>query len=145
MTDERADDPLIERTEEQGGGGTRVAQAANLFDLRRIIGGLFLAYGLLLAIVGAFDSEAEINKAQGININLWGGLAMLVLGALFVIWALWRPLSEELEETEEDHTGPSDAAPPRGVDAAALGSAQRRRRSGDYGGRGGGHGPTGTH
>src|SRR5919197_1321206 len=114
MTDERVHDPLIDRTEEKGG---RVAQAANLFDLRRIIGGLFVAYGLLLAILGAFDSQAEIDKAQGININLWGGLAMLALGALFLIWAFARPLSEELADAgDDDRTGPTEAAPPRGVD-----------------------------
>jgi hypothetical protein len=72
------------------------SKAANLFDLRRIIGGLFLALGLLLTILGLFDSQEEIDKAAGVNINLWGGLGMLVLGALFVTWALLRPLSEEL-------------------------------------------------
>jgi hypothetical protein len=73
----------------------RVAQAANLFDLRRIIGGLFLVLGLLLAILGLFDSQEEIDKAAGVNINLWGGLGMLVLGLLFVAWALVRPLADE--------------------------------------------------
>jgi drug/metabolite transporter (DMT)-like permease len=74
----------------------REAQAANLFDLRRIIGGLFVALGVLLVILGLFDSQEEIDKAAGVNINLWGGLGMLVLGLLFVAWALLRPLSEEL-------------------------------------------------
>jgi hypothetical protein len=73
----------------------RVAQAANLFDLRRIIGGLFVVLGLLLAILGLFDSQEEIDKAAGVNINLWGGLGMLVLGLLFVAWALVRPLADE--------------------------------------------------
>jgi hypothetical protein len=142
MTDQGTHDPLIERTEKSG----RVAQAANLFDLRRIIGGVFVAYGVLLTVLGAFDSQAEIDRAKGININLWGGIAMIVLGVLFLIWAFARPLSEELAEAvEDDRTGPPEAAPPRGVDAAALGSDQRRRRAGDYSGRAGGHGPTGTH
>jgi hypothetical protein len=133
-------------TEHPPESSMRAAQAANLFDLRRIIGGLFVVYGLLLAVLGAFDSQEEIDKAAGVNINLWAGLGMLVFGVLMIAWALWRPLSEELEEaSEDDRTGPTEAAPPRGVDAAALGSAQRRRRSGDYGGRGGGHGPTGSH
>ena len=42
-----ADDPLIERTEgtaaEHSGG--QEMRAANLFDLRRIIGGVFLVWG----------------------------------------------------------------------------------------------------
>jgi sulfite exporter TauE/SafE len=77
---------------------TRAAQAANLFDLRRIIGGVFVVYGLLLTVLGLFDSQEEIDKAAGVNINLWAGLGMLVFGLLMIAWALWRPLSEELEE-----------------------------------------------
>jgi sulfite exporter TauE/SafE len=76
----------------------RAAQAANLFDLRRIIGGVFVVYGVLLTVLGLFDSQEEIDKAAGVNINLWAGLGMLVFGLLMIAWALWRPLSEELEE-----------------------------------------------
>ncbi len=74
----------------------REAQAANLFDLRRIIGGLFLMYGLILVVVGLLDSDAEIARAAGVHINLLAGLGMLVLGGLFVTWALVRPLAREL-------------------------------------------------
>jgi hypothetical protein len=80
-------------------------KTANLFDLRRIIGGLFVVLGLLLAILGLFDSQEEIDKAAGVNINLWAGLGMLALGLLFVAWALWRPLSEELG-SEQPSGGP---------------------------------------
>ena len=59
----------------------RAAKAANLFDLRRIIGGLFIVYGILLTVLGLFDSQEEIDKAAGVNINLWAGLGMLVVGA----------------------------------------------------------------
>jgi hypothetical protein len=107
----------------------RVAQAANLFDLRRIIGGVFIAYGLLLTILGLFDSQEEIDKAAGVNINLWAGLGMLVFGILMITWALTRPLSEELA-ADDPGAGPRDAPPPRGVDAAALGSHQRGGRPG---------------
>ena len=68
----------------------------NIFDLRRIIGGLFVFYGLLLAVLGLFDSQEEIDKAAGVNINLWTGLGMLAFGILMVVWALTRPLSEDL-------------------------------------------------
>jgi hypothetical protein len=107
----------------------RVAAAANLFDLRRIIGGVFLAYGLLLTILGLFDSQEEIDKAAGVNINLWTGIGMLAFGVLMVAWALLRPLAEELGAEAPDE-GPRDAPPPRGVDAAALGSHQRGGRPG---------------
>ena len=52
---------------------SRARRAANLFDLRRVIGGLFVVYGLLLAILGLFDSDADIDRAAGVNINLYGG------------------------------------------------------------------------
>src|SRR3954471_8904038 len=90
----------------------RAAQAANLFDLRRIIGGVFIAYGLLLAILGLFDSQEEIDKAAGVNINLWAGLGMLVFGLLMITWALTRPLGDELVEGESS----AEVPPPVGVD-----------------------------
>jgi hypothetical protein len=68
----------------------------NLFDLRRIIGGLFIVYGVLLTVLGLFDSQEEIDKAAGVNINLYAGLGMLIFGALMLVWAFTRPLSEEL-------------------------------------------------
>ncbi|HEY6759277.1 MAG TPA: hypothetical protein VI318_07295 [Baekduia sp.] len=80
--------------------GAREAQFADLFDLRRIIGGLFLLYGVILTIVGLGDSQAEIAKAAGVHINLIAGLGMLVLGGLFIAWALLRPLGRQLQEEE---------------------------------------------
>ena len=99
-----------------------VRRAANLFDLRRIIGGLFVVYGLLLAVLGLFDSQEEIDKAAGVNINLWAGLGMLIFGLLMIVWALTRPLGTEIAEGSEH--------PERGVDAAALGSDESRRGTG---------------
>ena len=77
----------------------RAERAANLFDLRRIIGGLFTVWGVLLIILGTTDSQAEIDKAAGININLWGGLGMLLFTVLFVLWARLRPIVVPVEET----------------------------------------------
>jgi hypothetical protein len=105
----------------------RVAAAANLFDLRRIIGGVFVVYGVLLAILGLFEGQEAIDRAAGVNINLWAGLGMLVFGILMFVWALTRPLADEFVAAEEEGSGPMDAPPPRGVDAAALGSHQRSR------------------
>jgi xanthine/uracil/vitamin C permease (AzgA family) len=95
-----SDDPMIRDSEkaEENTQSEREARAANLFDLRRIIGGLFAVYGVILTIVGITDSQKEIDKAAGININLWTGLAMLVVAAIFIGWALARPLSEQLQE-----------------------------------------------
>jgi hypothetical protein len=105
---------------------SRAAQAANLFDLRRIIGGVFIALGLLLTILGLTESQAEIDKAAGVNINLWTGLGMLAFGLLMILWAVTRPLGDELVEGDESAAAP----PPRGIDAAALASHQRGPRPG---------------
>ena len=130
-------------TEQAQPSRRRAAQAANLFDLRRIIGGLFTIWGILLIILGATDSEAEANKAAGININLWAGVGMLVFGLIFIAWALTRPLGEELTESEEGGELPERSAP-RGVDAAALASHQRGRGPRRDRDRSGGDGGAGT-
>ena len=80
---------------------SRAERAANLFDLRRIIGGVFVAWGVLLIILGLTDSEEEANKAAGININLYAGIGMFVVGAIFLIWAFSHPLGKELSEAEQ--------------------------------------------
>jgi hypothetical protein len=84
-------------------------KAARLFDLRRLIGGLFLLYGVMLVVAGLFSSSADERKAQGVNINLWTGLGMFAVGAFFAIWAFTRPLELEPQEREE----PQTTAPPR--------------------------------
>jgi hypothetical protein len=98
---------------------TRVERAANLFDLRRIIGGVFVVWGVLLTILGLTDSDAEAHKAAGININLYAGIGMLIVGIVFLVWAFTRPLGQDIAASEEasrsaggDHqgaVGPGDA------------------------------------
>lgn len=70
-------------------------RSGRLFDLRYLIGGLFTLYGTVLVIVGLFDSEAELDKAAGIRINLWVGLGMLAVGGVFLAWARLRPLRRD--------------------------------------------------
>jgi hypothetical protein len=81
-------------------------RAASLFDLRRVIGGLFLLYGAILTVAGAVASDADIHKAADVNINLWTGLGMLVVGGLFVLWLFLRPLrlDDEALEAEPQHS-----------------------------------------
>jgi uncharacterized membrane protein YqjE len=124
------DDPLIGKAEGAEIESHRARRAANLFDLRRIIGGLFAVYGVILVILGLGASDAEIDKAAGWNLNLWTGVAMLVVAAIFVAWALTRPLSDELEEAERgegDRTVTGQPAP-TGPDAAALAGSKTTRR-----------------
>jgi xanthine/uracil/vitamin C permease (AzgA family) len=66
--------------------------AAKLFDIRVLIGALFTFYGVALGIYGFFTSQAELDKAAGININLWLGIGMLVLGLLFLLWRRLDPV-----------------------------------------------------
>ncbi|APY87856.1 hypothetical protein DCW30_08900 [Streptomyces alfalfae] len=67
------------------------ATAARLFDIRRIIGGLFVVYGIIVTIAGVTASDADLAKAEDININLWTGLGMLALGLFFLGWLWLRP------------------------------------------------------
>jgi hypothetical protein len=74
--------------------GAEVPQsaAAKLFDLRVLIGGLFVLYGVMLTVAGFFTSPANLAKASHVNINLWMGIGMLVLGVFFLLWWRLRPL-----------------------------------------------------
>ena len=85
--------------------------ASRLFDLRTIIGALFVLYGVILFVAGLFDSSAEIDKANGIRINLWLGLAMFVLGALFLLWVRLRPLRIEHGPSAAEQAGISEGPP----------------------------------
>lgn len=55
---------------------------------------------MVLAIAGLFASEAERQKAAGVNINLWMSLGMLALGLLFLLWWRVRPLKVSLREPD---------------------------------------------
>jgi hypothetical protein len=85
--------------------GRRATRAANLFDLRRIIGGLFVAWGVLLTVLGLFDSAAEVERAAGVRINLYAGLGMLVVGIVFLVWAFTRPLGTAMAKAEGSDEG----------------------------------------
>lgn len=72
-----------------------------IFDVRRVIGGLFTVYGVVVTLIGLFDSKSEIEKAQGVRINLWMGLGMLALGLSMLLWLRLRPAE----------AGPAEAGP----------------------------------
>lgn len=79
----------------------RLERATNLLDVRKIIGGLLGIYGAILLVAGIVASDADKEKAAGVNVNLWVGIALLLACAIFWGWALSRPLSEELSESGE--------------------------------------------
>ncbi|MEV0716458.1 hypothetical protein [Asanoa sp. NPDC050611] len=92
-----SDDELVSEPQEE----RRRSAAARLFDVRRVIGGLFVVYGVIVGLVGVFDGSAALDKAQGVRINLWAGLAMLVLGLLFLLWQ-WLSPAEAPEPPNAD-------------------------------------------
>jgi hypothetical protein len=66
---------------------------AGAFDIRLIIALLTGVYGVVLTVMGAaFTTQADLDKAAGVNINLWAGIGLLVFTAIFVAWALLRPI-----------------------------------------------------
>jgi hypothetical protein len=75
-----------------------VERATSLLDIRRIIGTLLGIYGALLLGAGLFGSDADKNKASGVNINLWVAVVLLAACAMFWLWATTRPLIDELED-----------------------------------------------
>ena len=100
--DSRPDDEPAEDSE-------RLSSVARLFDVRRVIGGLFVIYGIIVTLLGLFDSKAEIAKAHGVRINLWMGLAMLVFGLLMLLWLrLNPPKASDLREGDEADTRPRE-------------------------------------
>jgi hypothetical protein len=97
--------PQVAGTGETDEDELAAARIANRFDLRRIIGGVFVLFGVILAITGAVGSDEIKNKAAGINVDLWTGLAMLVFGVLMIAWALWRPVVPEPPATRGRGSG----------------------------------------
>ncbi|MDT0382542.1 hypothetical protein RM572_27670 [Streptomyces sp. DSM 42041] len=96
----------------------RSSSAARLFDVRRIIGGLFVVYGLIVTVAGVTASEADLEKAQGININLWTGIGMLALGVFFLLWLRLSPAVPPPAPPgpgEADPAAPDPAAPDPGA------------------------------
>ena len=63
-----------------------------LFDIRVIIGTLIGIYGVVLTLMGLFGSAATKSKADGVNVNLWAGLVMIVVAVVFIVWARLRPV-----------------------------------------------------
>jgi hypothetical protein len=83
-----------------GSGGKKEAGA---FDVRNVIAALIGFYGVVLVVVGLVDDgEEALEKAGGVNANLWVGLAMVAFALAFALWARLRPIVVPSPETGED-------------------------------------------
>ena len=89
----------------------QAAKAANRFDIRRLIGGLFAVYAVILIVLGIVGSHTVKHKADNINIDLWTGIGMLVFAVLMIVWALARPIMPEPAETRGQGSGRLRRAP----------------------------------
>ena len=77
--------------------------ASSLFDLRTVIAILFAFYGIVLTIMGFVTATPENTaKSGGLNLNLWTGIGMLVLAAIFVVWARMKPLESAAPPPDAD-------------------------------------------
>ena len=81
----------------------------SLFDVRTIIGALMVLYGVILLLASFGTSEADKAKADGVNANLWVGVALLVFGCLMVVWAVTRPIVIDPEQVEADKRAVEEA------------------------------------
>ncbi|MFJ6672145.1 hypothetical protein ACIQMJ_13640 [Actinosynnema sp. NPDC091369] len=88
-----------------------MARKAGLFDLRLVIAMLFAIYGVVLLVVGlGFTDEADLTKADGLNINLWTGVGMIALSAVFAAWATLRPVIVPEEPAAAGRTGAGESS-----------------------------------
>src|SRR6476620_8888969 len=84
-------------TTDSGGSGHK----AGIFDIRNIIGALLGIDGLIILLVAIFG-DAEEDKTGGVNANLWAGLVLVVMSAIYLGWAWLRPVVVP-EDVEGDH------------------------------------------
>ncbi len=105
-----SDQPLEStgRTDEEE---VAAAKAANRFDIRRLIGGLFTVYGVILTVIGIVGSHHIKTKAAGIDVDLYTGIGMLIFGAIMIFWALTKPTVPEPPQTQGEGSGQIGRAP----------------------------------
>jgi drug/metabolite transporter (DMT)-like permease len=86
---------------------TSQKHTAGALDIRNIIGGLLGVYGVILVLMGLFGDK-ELEKTGDVNANLWAGLALVFVAAVFLTWARLRPI------VVPDHVEPADPDRPQG-------------------------------
>jgi len=95
------------------------SKLTQLFDIRNVIGALLGIYGVVLTIAGFApallrerDKGADNNPVDlyfGTEANWWVGLALIVVSAVVITWALLSPV--KVEEPAPSESGPESASP----------------------------------
>jgi hypothetical protein len=81
---------------------------ARMLDLRSYICALFVIFGLTVTLEGVFVTQAELDKAAGVNINLYAGIAMLMLAAVMGVWAFLVPPEVPSPTADPDALTPTE-------------------------------------
>ncbi len=89
---------------------TEAPHKAGAFDIRVFIASLIGIYGVVLVLVGLFGtSDSQLAKSDGVHINLYAGIGMVVVSAGFLLWARLRPVvvPEHVESEPSTPSGPA--------------------------------------
>jgi hypothetical protein len=61
-------------------------------DIRVPVGAIFAIYGILLVAYGVASGDVEArHMINGLNVNIWAGIGMLVFGCVFLFLARRSP------------------------------------------------------
>ena len=81
---------------------------AGALDIRNIIGALLGIYGVILLVMAIFGDE-QGEKTGDVNANLWAGLVLVLMSAIFLGWAWLRPVvvPDDFEDDHDDEGRPA--------------------------------------
>jgi hypothetical protein len=86
-------------------------RTAGAFDIRNFIGILLGLFGLVLVVMGLFAfGPEEAAKTEGLNANLWAGLAMVAVAVLFLLWTRLDPIRMVVRDNEDGAEDARDIA-----------------------------------
>lgn len=84
---------------------TSQKHSAGALDIRNIIGGLLGVYGVILVLMGLFGDK-QLEKTGNVNANLWAGIALVIVAAVFLTWARLKPIVVPDKVDPPDPDGP---------------------------------------
>lgn len=94
-----------------GGGDRGRRRTAGAFDIRNVIGALLGLYGVILVVMGVVSDEAPAATGD-LDANLWVGLGLLAVAAVFLVWAWLRPTEVDEEAVAAERA--DRETPPQG-------------------------------